>query len=78
MEGKGREMRMKFDTNYLVLAGAEQGSGSCQGQVWWVPCQYSQEASLKGEAGLEGGRATDRALGWESLGNPRMSDLDGS
>lgn len=79
MEGKGGEMRIKFDTNYLVLAGVERGSGSCQGESGGCHAGTAERSASRvggGEVGRE--RATDVAVVWTSFGNPGKSELDGS
>lgn len=65
MEGKEREVRVKFDTNYLVLAGAQRGSGAARASP-----VGAISAEQRGQPrGAGGGTAVDlewRDITWNS------------
>lgn len=70
-------MRIKCDTNYLVLEGAQRGSESCQGTSGACPVSAGA-ASLAGEGGDEGVGSGHRSGQGIIRQSPRMSELDGS
>lgn len=49
MEGKDWEVRVKFDINYLVLAGVESGSEASRASLVW--CHLSRAERLAREVG---------------------------
>lgn len=49
MEGKDWEVRVKFDINYLMLAGVESGSEASRASLVW--CHLSRAERLAREVG---------------------------
>lgn len=69
MEGKDWEVRVKFDINYLVLAGVESGSEASRASLVWCHLRAEQR-------GWPGRWGADVDAEWTSCGNPRPSELD--